>query len=121
MNLAIRLLITGISVAVAALIIPGIEIVGSSAWVAVAITALVLALLNAYLKPLLQVLSCGAVILTFGLFSLVINAIVLLIASSITSGWLGIGFSVAGFWPAFWGGIIISIVSSLLEVFVAND
>lgn len=121
MKLFIRLLITAIAVAAAIWIVPGINIVGSSAWLAVLVTALVLAFLDAWVKPLLEFLSCGAVLITFGLFLLVINAVVLLFAAQISSGVFGVGFTIDGFWPAFWGGIIISIVTWLLNVFVVDE
>lgn len=121
MNSFVRLLINSIAVAAAAALIPGIEVVGGSAWLAVILTALVLGVLNTWLKPFLEFLSCGAVILTLGLFSLVINAVVLLIAAWLTGDVLGMGFTIAGFWPAFWGGIVIAIVSWALDLFIVNE
>lgn len=112
-------IVTAIAVAVAVLIVPGITI-ESTAWIAVAVTALVLGLLNVFVRPILQFLSCGCVVATLGLFLLVINAGVLWLASWICQEWLGIRFIVDGFWPAFWGGIVISVVSFLLYIFVPD-
>lgn len=115
-RLLVRWLITSIAVAAAVLVVPGIEI-GSNALVAVIVMAAVLGLVNAVVKPILQLLSCGLIIATLGLFLLVINAGTLLLASNIAQG-LGVDFLVDGFWPAFWGAIIISIVSFLLSIFI---
>jgi putative membrane protein len=59
-------------------------------------------------------------VLTLGLFTLVINALMLLLASWIART-LGIGFQVAGFWPAFWGALIVSIVTVVLSALVPDD
>lgn len=72
------------------------------------ITALVLALLNAFVKPILVLLTIPATIFTLGLFLLVINAAMILIAREIVPG-----FYVDGFWSAFWLSLLISIINSL--------
>ena len=117
MRLFIHWVITAIAVAVAILIVPGIT-VESNAWVAVGVTAVVLGLLNIFVRPILAFLSCGCIVATLGLFLLVINAGTLWLSSWICQNWLGIDFIVDGFWPAFWGGIVISVVSWLLSIFV---
>jgi len=77
-------------------------------WIAL-VTAIVIALLNAFLKPLLVVLTIPATLLTFGLFLLVINAVILLIAKEIVPG-----FHIAGFWTAVLLAILISLINTLL-------
>lgn len=104
-----RWLITTLAVLLATYIIPGIEC--SKPFDAV-IVALILGILNAILRPLLLFLSLPLLIFTLGLFTLVINAVLLLIAS-----WL-VGsnhFHVSGFWSAFFGALVISIVSIVLN------
>ncbi|MCL4720460.1 MAG: phage holin family protein [Gammaproteobacteria bacterium] len=78
----------------------------SGAWLMV--TALVLGLLNAVIRPLAIILTLPITVLTLGLFLLVVNAGILALAA-----WLLPGFHVAGFWPAFFGALIVSLVSSL--------
>ncbi len=117
MRLFVFWIVTAIAVAAAILLVPGIT-VGSNAAVAIIVTALVLGLLNVFVRPILQFLSCGCIVATLGLFLLVINAGTLWLASWICQNWLGVDFVVDGFWPAFWGGIVISVVSFLLNVFV---
>jgi len=118
MRVLLRWLINAIAVWVAIQIVPGIHAEGG--WAVIAAVALILGLANAMIKPLLTILSCPLLILTLGLFTLVINAAVLMITSW-AAGLLGLNFAVSGFWAAFWGGIVISIVSVILSVFLADD
>jgi len=119
MKLLVRWLISALALFVAALVVPGITVSGS-AWIAYAVMALVLGLVNAFIRPLLRLLTCPLIILTLGLFTLVINALMLLLASKIAQA-LGIGFHVAGFWPAFLGALIVSVVTMLLSLFAKDD
>ncbi len=75
--------------------------------------AAIMGVVNAVVKPFTQALSFCLVLLTFGLFLLVINAAMLLLTAWVAQKF-GIGFFIDGFWPALWGSIVISIVSSLL-------
>ncbi|MCB0805115.1 MAG: phage holin family protein [Bacteroidales bacterium] len=106
MNFLIRLLITWIGVILSSYLLPGVHIrsLTSALWV-----ALVLALLNIFLKPLLIILTIPVTIITFGLFLLVINAVLILIADDLISG-----FFVESFWWAFLFSIILSIITYLL-------
>ncbi len=121
MKLLIRWLITAIALFVAALAIPGIEIADNRAFIAVAATAAILGLLNAFLRPILAFLACGFIILTLGFGLLFVNALVLWLSSWVSQNWFGIGFVVDGFWPAFWGSIVVSIVSFFLSLFVYDE
>ena len=80
MKLILRWLITAVSLYAAVLIVPGISVDGN-AWVAFTIMALVLGLVNALVRPVLKMLSCGLIILTLGLFVFVINAATFMLAS----------------------------------------
>ena len=82
------------------------------------LVALVLGLVNAIIRPILSVLSCGLIVLTLGLFTLVINGLMLWLASYISVHWLGLGFHVDGFWNAVLGAIIITVFSFLVSTFV---
>jgi hypothetical protein len=70
---------------------------------------------------LLKLLTCPLILLTLGLFTLVVDAITLLLASRIATDVFGVGFFVDGFWPAFWGAIIVSLVSVVLNILVDDD
>jgi putative membrane protein len=119
MKLVLRWLITVIALFIALWIVPGIEIQGTNAWLAVGVMAVILGLINIFVRPLLRFLSCGFIVLTLGLFLLVINAFVLLLSSWICQA-LNIGFIVDGFWPALLGSIIVSIVSFILSMFLKD-
>lgn len=114
----IRWLIITASVAVAAWIVPGIRIDDDRGVSAILIMAAVLAVVNLLVKPVLTAVSCCLIIVTLGLFLLVINTLTFWLASGIASDWFDAGFHVSGFWAAFFGGIIVSIVSWLLTAFV---
>jgi putative membrane protein len=120
MRIVIRWLVTLAALIVALWIVPGIRVDGN-AYLAVAVMAVVLALVNAFIRPVLRFLSCGAIILTLGLFLLVVNALTLWLASWIVQNWFELGFVVDGFWPAFWGGIIISVVSFLINLLLPEE
>jgi putative membrane protein len=77
--------------------------------------ALIFGLVNALVRPLLVLLTCPFIALTLGLFVLLLNAAMLSMTAWI-SGLLNLGFSVEGFWPAFWGALVIAIVSGVMSV-----
>ena len=116
MNLLKRWLVIMLAVYVAAWLVPGIQ-VSSGGWTAYAIMAAVLDLLNAILLPILKTLSCGLIVLSLGLFSLVLNAAVFLLSSNISQTWFGAGYQVDGWLAAFLGSLIVSIATMLF----AND
>jgi len=119
-RLLLRWLITSIAVAVAILVVPGIDHSGGNAIAAIVVTAAVLGLANAVIRPVLRFLSCGCILATLGLFSLVVNAAVLWIAGWISGDVLRTGFHISGFWPAFWGSIVISVVSFFLSILLPD-
>jgi len=110
-------LISSLGIFAATWLVPGIEFSGPG-W-HIGIVALVFGLLNALLRPLFYLLTCPLVILSLGLFGLVINAILLGLTSALADQ-LGISFHITGFWPAFWGGLVISLVTTALSV-LAGD
>jgi putative membrane protein len=112
--------ITAAAVAVAAWIVPGISVGEPHRVWTVVLVALVLGLVNAFIRPLLSVLSCGLIVLTLGLFTLVINGLMLWLASWITVNWLGLEFVVSGFWNAVLGALIVSGVSMVASAFVGK-
>ncbi len=116
-RLLLRWLISSLAIFAAIWIVPGISFSGPG-W-HIGVVALVFGLLNALLRPLIYLLTCPLVILTLGLFGLVINALLLGLTSALADQ-LAISFHVDGFWPAFWGGLVISIVSTALSI-LAGD
>jgi putative membrane protein len=107
MGILINLLVSAIAVVVCAYVIPGVAV--DSIWTAL-IVAVVLGVLNAFIKPILSILTLPITILTLGLFSLVINALIIMLVD-----WLVPGFTVDGFIPALIFSIGLSLISSLLH------
>jgi putative membrane protein len=110
MELLIRLLINAVALLLVAYLIPGVHIAGFGAALVV---ALILGIVNAVLKPILIILSLPLEILTLGLFTFVINALLFYLVAK-----LEIGLSVSGFGAAFFGALVLSIVSFVLSSFV---
>lgn len=104
MNLLLRWLIISLIILAAAYVFPGIKV--ASIYVAL-IAAIVLGLINLIIRPILVILTLPINLITFGLFTFVINALLILLASSLVPG-----FSVASFWWALLLGFIISVVNS---------
>lgn len=119
MRLIASWLINAIALAVAAWLIPGIQVTEDRAWMAVAIMAVVFGLVNALIRPLVKLLTCLLNAITLGLFTLVINAAMLWLSSWI-AGQLGVGFRVDGFVAAFLGALLISIVSFGLSMLLRD-
>lgn len=109
----IRVLIMGIAVFLAVTIVPGIESSSLGAGVA---AVLVLTLLNALIRPLLYLLSLPLIVISLGLFMVIINALLLQLTAVLVKG-----FTVAGFWASFWGALVISVVSGLLNMILAVE
>jgi len=114
MKLILRWLIIAVALYVAVLVVPGISVEGN-AWIAFSVMAVILGLVNAVIRPILKLMSCGFIVITLGLFSLVINAATFMIASSISQNWFNIGFYVDNFWSALLGSLIVSIVTVILS------
>lgn len=110
-HMLIRLTINALSLAAAIKLIDGITFTGE--WWKILIVAAVFGLVNALIKPVIQLFTIPLIILTLGLFTLVINAAMLAITSALSEP-LNLGFHISGFWPALWGALVISIVSMML-------
>lgn len=119
MGLLIRWIIVAAALFVAAWLVPGIRVEGDG-WGVYAVMAIILGLVNAVVRPIIRILSCPLIVLSMGLFSLIINGLTLWLASSIARGWFNVGFYVDGFLPALLGALIVSIVSVILSAFVKD-
>ena len=109
---AIRVLITGIAVFLAVMIVPGLEVDSLRAGVA---AVLVLTFLNLLVRPILFVLTLPLIVLSLGLFLIVVNALLLELTAYLVKG-----FSVAGFWPAVGGAVVISLVTTILNAWTSE-
>ena len=117
MHVLLRLLISAAALWVATQLVSGITYTGDG--VSLLGVALVFGVLNVLIKPVLFLISLPFVILTLGLFTLVLNALMLLLTASVSDA-LGLGFAVAGFEPALKGALVVTIVSFGLSLFVSD-
>jgi len=120
MRFLIRVLASAAALAVATAVVPGIELTTASVTSKVLTllgVALIFGVINAVLKPIIKIVGCLFYILTLGLIALVVNALLLWLTSWLADK-LNLPWHVTGFWPAFWGALIISIVSWLLSILI---
>ena len=120
MKLLIRWVIASLALFVAVWLVPGIQVEGT-AWIVYATMAVILGLVNAIVRPLLKLMTCPLILLTLGLFVLIINGITLWLASAIAVNWFHVGFYVQDFWSGFLGALIVSIVTIILSALVREE
>jgi putative membrane protein len=117
-----KVLAAALALWVATLIVPGIELEGSTftdRLGTLLIVAIIFGLVNAIAKPIATLFSIPFIVLTLGLFLLVLNALMLLLTNWLAS-LFDLPFDVDGFWAAFWGAIVISIVTFVVGLFVGD-
>jgi len=119
MKLLIRWIVSTLALFAAAYFVPGIRVEDPNAWMVYAMMALILGLVNAFVRPLLKLLSCPLIILTLGIFVLVINGASFLLAARIAEI-LGVGFYVDDFWSALLGALIVSVISIFFNIFLKD-
>jgi putative membrane protein len=122
MRFLLRVLASAAALAVATAVVPGIEIqaasLGSRILTLIGV-ALIFGVVNAVIKPIVKIVGCLFYVLTLGLIGLVVNGLLLWLTSWV-AGKLNLPFHITGFWPAFWGALIISVVSWLLGILVRD-
>jgi len=122
MRILIRIVASALALAVATAAVPGIELttasVESKVLTLIAV-ALIFGVVNGILKPIVKTVGCAFYVLTLGLIALVVNALLLWLTSYL-AGDLKLPFHITGFWPAFWGAIIVGVVGWLLSVLVRD-
>ena len=122
MRFLLRVLVSAAALGVATWAVSGIELLAGSGWTRVGTllaVALIFGLINATLKPLIKVVGCAFYVLTLGLVALVVNGLLLWL-TSVIAGDLTLPFHVTGFWPAFWGAIVVGLVSWLLNLLIGD-
>ena len=114
----LRWAINAVALYLAVYFVPGVNLeggFGSLIWL-----ALIFGLINAFLRPLLKLLTCPLIFLTLGLFTLLINTFLFWLTGEIGQAF-GIGFTVAGFWPAFLGGLVVTVVSVIMSLILKDE
>lgn len=123
MGLLIRWVINAIALWITTLVVPGINVTGpttSKNVLTLVIVALIFGLVNAILKPIIKLFGCFLYILTLGLIALVVNALLFLLTDWLAQQ-LNLPFDVKGFWAAFWGAIVMGIVSWAISLAVPDS
>jgi len=117
----LRWFINAVALFAAVSIVPGIhQQPGATNWLSFLWLALIFGLLNALFRPLLKFLTCPLIILTLGVFTLVINTFLFWLAGLVGTNF-HVGFTVDGFWPAFLGGLVVSVISVVLTAVFKDE
>jgi putative membrane protein len=114
----LRWVINAVALFLAVYLVPGVNLQGG--WVSIIWLALIFGLINAFLRPLLKLLTCPLIILTLGLFTLLINTFLFWLTSQVGQAF-GIGFTINGFWPAFLGGLVVTVVSVIMSLILKDE
>lgn len=123
MALLIRILVIAVALGAATGLVDGIDLgagTTSSKIGTLLVVAVIFGLVNAVLKPIIKVVGCPLYILTLGLFGLVVNALLFLLVSYLAEI-VGLPFVVEGFWPAFWGAIVVAVVGFVLHILIPDS
>ena len=123
MRFILRVVVSAAALAVATWVVPGIQLLAGSDWAKTGTllgVAAIFGVINAILKPLIKVIGCAFYVLTLGLAALVVNGLLLWL-TSVVAGDLTLPFHVTGFWPAFWGAIIVGLVSWVLHLIIGDE
>jgi putative membrane protein len=118
MRFVVRLVLTALALWLATAIVGGIHLYGDSVlerFFSLVLVALVFTLVNTFVKPLIMAIGCALYVLTLGLFGLVVNALMFWLTGWVSEK-LSLGFFVDGFWPAFWGAIIVSLAMWVMDL-----
>src|ERR1700735_3415711 len=118
MKVVVHVLITAAALFVATAVGPGIQLLAASTVskvITLVVVALIFGIVNAVLKPIIKTIGCLFYVLTLGLIGLVVNGLLLWLCSWI-AGKLSVPFHITGFWPAFWGAIIVGLVGWRLHL-----
>lgn len=117
MGFLTRLLVNAAALWVATRLVTGVTYDGG--WLPFLGVAVVFGVVTAFIRPVTKILTFPIIVVTLGIFSFVVNGLMLWLTSSLSAA-LGLGFHVAGFWPAFWGALVVSFVSTILSMLVRD-
>ncbi len=110
--LILRIMINSLSIAAAVKFVNGITFTGE--WWKMIIIGAIFGVVNSFIKPFITIFTLPLILLTLGLFTLVVNTLMLLLTAKLSAP-LSLGLTISSFWSAFWGAVIVSIVSMILS------
>jgi len=114
----LRWAINALALFVAVRFVPGISLQGG--WMDILWLALIFGMINAFLRPLLKLLTCPLIVLTLGLFTLLINTFLFWLTGQVGQVF-GVGFTLDGFLPAFFGALVVSLVSIIMSMILKDE
>jgi len=114
----LRWAINAIALFLAVYIVPGVNLEGG--FTSIIWLALIFGLINAFLRPLLKLLTCPLIFLTLGLFTLLINTFLFWLTGQVGQ-FVGISLTINGFWPAFFGGLVVTVVSVIMSLILKDE
>jgi putative membrane protein len=114
----LRWVINAIALFLAVYLVPGVNLQGG--WTSLIWLALIFGLINAFLRPLLKLLTCPLIVLTLGLFTLLINTFLFWLTSQVGQA-VGINLTIVSFWAAFLGGLVVSVVSVIMSLILKDE
>ncbi|WP_433331549.1 phage holin family protein [Spirillospora sp. CA-294931] len=123
MRIILKVAVTAVALWIATILIEGITVSGDTAprrALTLAAVAAIFGVVNAVIKPVVKTLGCAFYVLTLGLIGLVVNALLLLLTSRVAEE-LELPFDVTGFWPAFWGAIVVGLIGWVLNLLLNDD
>ena len=110
--LILRIMINSLSIAAAVKFVTGIAFTGE--WWKMIVIGTIFGVVNSFIKPFITLFALPLILLTLGLFTLVVNTLMLLLTAKLSAP-LSLGLTISSFWSAFWGAVIVSIVSMILS------
>jgi putative membrane protein len=123
MGLLVRVAVIAVSLWLATLFVDGIALGAGTTSARIGtllLVAVIFGLVNTVIKPIVKVVGCPLYVLTLGLIGLVVNALLFLLVGAI-AGAFDLPFVVDGFWPAFWGAIVVAVVGFALHVVIPDS
>lgn len=119
LRLLVRLIVNAVALWVAVELVPGLQFEGD--WVSLLIIAFIFGLVNALVRPIIILLTCPLIVLSLGLFVLVINTLMLALTVWLSREVLDLGLTSTGFWATFLGALVISIVSGVINLLIKDE
>ena len=119
LRLLIRLIVNAVALWVAIELVPGLQYEGD--WPSLLLIAFIFGLVNALVRPIIILLTCPLIVLTMGLFVLVINTLMLALTVWLSREVFDLGLTSTGFWATFLGALVISIVSGVISLLIKDD
>ena len=119
LRILVRLIVNAVALWVAIELVPGLQYEGG--WLSLLIIAFIFGLVNALVRPIIILLTCPLIVLSLGIFVLVINTLMLALTVWLSRDVFNLGLTSTGFWATFFGALVISIVSGVISLLIKDD